>query len=254
MKIKFKIRTEIRVAIIMIMVIGLVAFADRNARQLQCRDIVIRLDNINENHFLDEADVLRMVEAGQGQLRNMTFDAIDFRDIEQRLRQQRNLKDAQVYNDFKGNLIVEASLRRPIARLAQEKGADAYLSEEGVVMSVSERYSSRVVVLSGPYVQKLFIEQQLSAAPLDQEIMQLLQFIRADSFWSVQVAEVHVLADGKVWLFPQVGNQVIAFGLPSDLEQKFFRLKVFYKEILPRKGWNKYDTVSLEYAGQVVAK
>jgi cell division protein FtsQ len=29
---------------------------------------------------------------------------------------------------------------------------------------------------------------------------------------------------------------------------------IFYKEILPTRGWNKYERVNVEYEGQVIAK
>lgn len=243
-----------RVALMLLLVAGLVAFADRNVRNQICRDIVVRLDNVHENHFLDESDVLRLVESGESRLRNRPFFEIGFSEIEERLERQRNLREAQVFHDFEGNLVVNVSLRRPMARLVQEQGSDAYLSEEGVIMPVSERYSSRVVVISGGYVRKAMLSKRIDQDETGRRIMELLRFIREDEFWNAQIAEVRIHESGKVDLYPQVGSQVIALGKPDDLEDKFFRLKVFFKEILPRQGWNRYTRVSLEYAGQVVAK
>jgi cell division protein FtsQ len=36
---------------------------------------------------------------------------------------------------------------------------------------------------------------------------------------------------------------LIDFGKPVDIEEKFRNLKIFYKEILPTKGWNSYESV-----------
>lgn len=254
MKNKFRIGNGLRVALILLLVAGLVAFADRKVRTHTCKDIVVELDNIQENHFLDEADVLRLVESGPDRLRNRPFDEIDYGSIEERLERQRNLQDAQVFHDFKGNLVVHVELRRPMARLVQEKGADAYLSEDGVVMPVSERYSSRVIIISGAYAQKTIVGQRIGADDYGKQILDLLRFIREDEFWRAQISEIRIHESGKLDLYPQVGSQVIALGKPDQLEDKFFRLKVFFKEILPRQGWNKYRRVSLEYAGQVIAK
>jgi cell division protein FtsQ len=73
-------------------------------------------------------------------------------------------------------------------------------------------------------------------------------------FWSAQVAQIDINGKGRAVLFPQVGDETIEFGKPEDLETKFRKLKIFYKEILPRVGWNKYDRINVEYEGQVVAE
>ncbi|MEJ0057825.1 MAG: hypothetical protein WDN75_20560 [Bacteroidota bacterium] len=58
-----------------------------------------------------------------------------------------------LYGDHKGNLIVSVELRRPIARIVQEDAPDAYISEEGIIMSVSEKFTSRVMIISGRFVK-----------------------------------------------------------------------------------------------------
>jgi len=58
----------------------------------------------------------------------------------------------------------------------------------------------------------------------------------------------------QITIFPQVGNERIEFGKPQNIEVKFRKLMIFYKEILPRMGWDKYNRVNLEYEGQIVAE
>lgn len=254
MKIKINIRQEIRVVVSLAIVSALVAFADRNLKHNTCRDIIVRLDNVRENHFVDEADVLRMVEQTPGKIRAEQFSLIDYRGIEQNLEKHRNLKRADVYNDFKGNLVVQVALRRPVARLVQEQGPDAYLSEEGVVMPVSERYSSRVLAISGTFVNKALQIQDLNGDAFGAQLLELVRYIHEDEFWSAQIAEIQVLENGKLLLYPQVTSQVVKFGKPENIDEKFLKLRVFYKKILPARGWTRYESVNLEYEGQVVAK
>ena len=49
-------------------------------------------------------------------------------------------------------------------------------------------------------------------------------------------------------------GQLIEFGKPDNVEVKFKKLMVFYKEILPTRGWTRYERVNLEYEGQVIAE
>jgi cell division protein FtsQ len=254
MKIKFSIRNEFKVAAGLVTVMVLVGFADRNLRHNTCKDIVVTLENVRENHFLDEADVLRMVETIPGEVRAKQFSVIDFREIEERLKSHRNFREVQLFNDLKGNLVVNVSLRRPVARLVQESGPDAYLSEEGLVIPVSDRYSSRVVVLSGSMVSKIILDQDLNKTEYGRGLKAILDYINKDSFLKKQVAEIELNSDGTLNLLPQIGSQTIEFGKPENPEDKFLKLKVFYKNILPERGWNKYRRVNLEFENQVIAE
>jgi cell division protein FtsQ len=254
MKIKFSIRNEFKVAAGLIMVMILVGFADRNLRHNTCKDIVVTLENVRENHFLDEADVLRMVETIPGEVRAKQFSVIDFREIEERLKSHRNFREVQLFNDLKGNLVVNVSLRRPVARLVQESGPDAYLSEEGLVIPVSDRYSSRVVILSGSMVSQVILDQDLNKTEYGRGLKAMLDYINEDAFLKKQIAEIELKSDHTLNLLPQIGSQTIEFGKPENLEAKFLKLKVFYKNILPERGWNKYRRVNLEFENQVIAE
>lgn len=254
MKIKFSIRNEIKMAAGLVTVMVLVGFADRNLRHNTCKDIVVTLENVRENHFLDEADVLRMVETIPGEVRTQQFSSIDFREIEERLKTHRNFREVQLFNDLKGNLVVNVSLRRPVARLVQESGPDAYLSEEGLVMPVSDRYSTRVLILSGSGIRKIMLDQDLNKTDYGKNLKSILDFIKKDDFLRKQIAEIELNADGTINLLPQIGSQTIEFGKPENPEHKFLKLKVFYKTILPERGWNKYRRVNLEFENQVIAE
>ena len=39
----------------------------------------------------------------------------------------------------------------------------------------------------------------------------------------------------------------------EDIENKFEKLKLFYREVMPAKGWETYDTISVKWSHQVVA-
>jgi cell division protein FtsQ len=39
-----------------------------------------------------------------------------------------------------------------------------------------------------------------------------------------------------------------------DIEAKFKKIKIFYKEILPAKGWDTYRKVSVKYRNQIICE
>jgi cell division protein FtsQ len=70
----------------------------------------------------------------------------------------------------------------------------------------------------------------------------------------MQIAQIDVNSQGKIVMIPQVGGQRLEFGRADDVEHKFKRLEIFFKEIMPTKGWNTYSRVNVEYKDQIICE
>ena len=253
MKLKLNIRKEVQVSMAILGLSFLIAFSERKQGGSVCKNISVELDNLNENHFLDEADILQLVEGSGQPVKGIGIDRINLKDIEKKLKFDKHILNAELFGDLKGNLIVNVELRRPIARVVQNDAPDAYIAEDGVIMPVSEKYTSRVVLVSG-YVKGLLESQDLNKSEEGKQLLEMIEYISADKFWKAQVAQLDLDKTGKIIIFPQVTGQRVEFGKPENVEAKFKKLMVFYKEILPTRGWTRYERVNLEYEGQVVAE
>ena len=97
-------------------------------------------------------------------------------------------------------------------------------------------------------------EKNLSESKYGKQVYDLLTFIENDKFWKAQIAHIFIKKDGEIEMYPQVTKQVVEFGHPEDLERKFSKLMTFYKEILPKKGWNTYDRVNLKFENQIICE
>lgn len=254
MKWSLNIRKEIKVAVALLAISFLIAFSERKQGGAVCNNVSIEIDNLHENHFIDEADVMRLVEGSGQTVKGVAIDRIDLKSIEKKIKYDKHILDAELFGDLKGNLIVNVELRRPIARIVQNDAPDAYIAEDGVIMPVSEKYTSRVVLISGGYVKRLLESEDLNKTEEGKQILGLIEFINADDFWRAQVAQLDIASNGKITIYPQVTGQRVEFGKPEDIENKFKKLMIFYKEILPTRGWTKYERVNLEYEGQIIAE
>lgn len=250
---KFNIRKEIKIGMVLLGLSFLIAFAERKQGGSVCKNISVEINNLNENHFLDEVDVLQLVEGSGETIKGIGIDRINLKQIEKKLKYDKHILDAELFGDLKGNLIVNVELRRPIARIVQKDAPDAYIAEDGVIMPVSEKYTSRVVLISG-YVKPLLESEDLNKTEEGKQLMEMIEYVNADRFWSAQVAQLDIERDGKINIFPQVTGQRVEFGRAENIETKFKKLMIFYKEILPIRGWTKYERVNLEYEGQVIAE
>ncbi|QLH34173.1 MAG: hypothetical protein HWD62_18835 [Cyclobacteriaceae bacterium] len=82
----------------------------------------------------------------------------------------------------------------------------------------------------------------------------MIAFIQHDKFWKAQVAQLDMNSRGEITILPQVTGQLVEFGSAVDFENKFRKLMIFYKEILPTRGWTRYKRINLEYDGQIIAE
>jgi len=254
MKFKFSLKRELKIVAAIIIVGGIIAFTERKQSNISVKDISIKIENLQENHFLDEGDIIDLMQLNKENLAGTSMDAINLKSIEKKIKRQPFIKNANLYSDLKGNLVVRAELRRPIARIVRNDGPDGYIAEDGTIMPVSEKFTSRVILVSGSYVREMLEQSNMNAKEESRQILDLINKIRAEEFWNAQIAQLDIDNKTRVTLYPQVGDERIEFGKPNDLEIKFRKLMIFYKEILPRTGWNKYNRVNLEYEGQIVTE
>jgi cell division protein FtsQ len=254
MKYKYNIRREVKIITAILIVGGIIAFTERRQGGASIKDITIKIKNAHENHFLDEDDVVRLMELKIDNLKGASLDRVNMKEVEKKIRRHPFIKDAQLYSDLKGNLVVSAEIRRPIARVVRNDGPDGYIAEDGTVMPVSDKFTSRVILISGTYVREMLKQNNLKTTEEGQQLITLINRIREDEFWSAQVAQLDIDSKMRITIYPQVGDERIEFGRPNDLDTKLKKLMIFYKEILPRMGWNKYERVNLEYEGQIVAE
>jgi cell division protein FtsQ len=254
MKFKFNLRREVKIITAVVIVAGIIAFTERRQGSTTITDITIKMVNINDNHFLEEDDIADLMQLDKENLKGASLAQVNLKDVEDRIRRETFIRDAQLYSDLKGNLVVRAELRRPRARLVRKDGPDGYIAEDGTIMHVSDKFTPRVMLLSGAYVDRLIKEENINETEEGANLATLLETIREHEFWSAQVAQLDIDKKMRITIYPQVGDERIEFGVPTDIDEKLRKLMIFYKEILPRVGWGKYERINLEYEGQIVTE
>ena len=242
----------IRTLFYSLLLVALLCFIEYRRQQRVCQRVIIDIAQVDEHHFINQQDIHRLITRGEtSQLVGTQLSAVDLKALEDVVGAHHYVKEANVYYDLKGNITVEATQNRPIARILRDQGPDAYLGGDGQYLPLSDRYTARVLLISGTYVPTL-MQTTIERDTLGTKILKLVQFIEQDEFLRAQIAQIDIDRQGEVTLYPQVGKQQIAFGQPENISEKFYKLALFYEQILPRKGWNAYKKVNLTYQNQIV--
>lgn len=251
---KFKIKRTYKIIFSCLMIFLLIGLVEKNHGEKFVQQIVITVEQQYDNFFVDRSDIHKLITNDNAiNVIGKAMNEIDLKEIEERIKTNRFVKSVDVYKDLKGALIVNIEQRKPIARVISNTGPDSYISESGVILPTSDKYTARVVLVSGKNVDQL-TKEDLSIDEENESLLKVLQYINGNTFWRAQVAQIEIDKKDEITIYPQVGRQVISFGTSENFEVKFRNLKIFFKKILPQKGWNHYKRVNIKYNNQIVCE
>ena len=222
-----------------------------------CSEYIISTRGVAEDKcFLSKADIAKILKAAvKGEIKGQAKSSFNLLDMEALLEDNVWVKDAQLYFDSKDVLHVIIAERKPVARIFTVKGKTFYIDDEEKGIPISANLSTRVPVFTGVPDKE---DRRKKDSLLLLHIKNTAQFIKDNPFWRSQVAQVDVVlsdvnGDYEFDMVPLIGNHLVKLGDGEDLKEKFNRLFIFYKEVLSRTGFDKYKTVDVRFAGQVVA-
>lgn len=87
-----------------------------------------------------------------------------------------------------------------------------------------------------------------------QPLHDFVLFLKENEFWSNEITQIHIRNNGDVELVPRIGDHTILLGSFENYEKKLKNVRTFYEEVLPKKGWNAYRTISVKFNGQVIGE
>jgi len=121
-----------------------------------------------------------------------------------------------------------------------------------VKIPLSDNLTARVIAANG-YIDEIFGSKvDTLHTEIAKQILKTANYISRDSLWSAQIAQIYVNQDHQIELIPRVGTNRIMLGNADSLESKFANLLTFYKKAMPQVGWDRYKSINIKYANQVV--
>jgi cell division protein FtsQ len=243
---KFLIAASCSVAIAGISL--LLVAANRVKREHVCKELLISIKGSGETFYIQKADIIRQIQrATNGGLIQKPVVSIDLHKIEQSLKSNAWIKEAQLFFDTNDNLNISVKEREPIARVYSED-ASFYIDSSGQEMPLIENAIARVPVILGYPVHKhdKTVEALLSG------VKKVSTYIYTHPFWNSQIGEIIITDQKKFELVPVIGDQSIKIGNAENLDGKFNNLLVFYKQVLSKTGLNRYKAIDVEFNGQII--
>ena len=214
------------------------------------KSVAVHLKNDKKYHFIQEQQILDLAITDRGvDVEHTPIPLLNLHGMEQAIKADPWVAGAQVYVDNEKVLQVYVTQRIPVARIFQQDSKSYYLDTTLSIMPLSASNIYYTTVITN--VPEL--KNDSASWALRKNIITLVRTIQADTFWNAQVAEVEVDSLGQFELLPILGDQKILFGDAVNIREKLANLFSFYKNVLNRIGWDKYDVLDVRFAGQVVA-
>ncbi|MFZ5553725.1 MAG: cell division protein FtsQ/DivIB [Bacteroidota bacterium] len=238
----------------------LLGFVSNSQGNTECKKVEIHVDYSNGMYFITKEDIEERMKRNHLYPIGLKMSDIDIAGIEENITKLAEIEKAEVYKTIDGTVGVRIAQRKPIVRIINLNGRNFYLDEKGYQMPVSGNYSPRVIVVNGyisePEVdisaEEIAFDTTLRKSFKTDDVYKMAKFISNDPFWSAQVQEIYFNRYGEMELVPVVGDHRIVFGDTEMMEEKFNKLKLFYREGIKKTGWNQYDTINLKYKNQIV--
>jgi len=228
----------------------LMSFIEAKKAGVFCKEVKIYIPG--SQYFIDKEEVDNILRIHKHQLVGRNIESINLHNLENRLRANPFIESAMVYADMDGVIRVEISQRQPVLRIMNQFDQNYYIDQHGLKIPLSPNFTAKVLAANG-YIDEVFGNKvDTLHTDLARQVYKTADFINRDSLWSAQIAQIYVDQDHQIELIPRVGNNRIMLGNADSLESKFANLLVFYKKAMPQVGWDRYKTINIKYANQVV--
>ncbi len=235
----------------------LLGFANQRHQSMTCRSFDVKIDYLSDNKLVSEDEVRSIVNSIQDSVIHQACNEIKIKTIEDKLRENPFMGEANAYLNLKGDLNIRIKQRIPQVRIIDRRNNAYYIDREGNVFQNTGFKAARVLVASGDIPVPVFDEGE-NILPLDslnlpviRDIFELSGLINEDEFLKAQIDQIYIRGD-EIEMAPKIGRHYIEFGSMANAAEKLENLKAFYTRGLSNKDWNQYKKISLKFKNQIV--
>lgn len=241
-----KIILKILQIIAFVALLGGLAFdffwANTESDNIKCNEMRVDILNDDSVAFISVGSLHAMLYSAGIHPEGKTVASINLDSIEKTINRSEYIENAECFMMKNGDVHIHASQLIPVLRVFS-RGQSFYVNREGKKMHTKSSIHTDVPVVYG----------QFNDPAEALVVMPIVQYVNTDAALAKLVTMYSVKDNRNIFIIPSIYGHVVNFGDTTNIENKFAKLKQFYREVMPIKGWNTYDTISLKWNHQVVA-
>lgn len=217
-------------------------WSDFAGREEKCRGIVVNVeDNGDSLKFVTRDFVLSEVKRLGLEVAGKPLSGVDTKRIEDIFAGQYYVERVQCYKRSDNSVQLDVVPVKPLLRVFDKTGS-YYINRAG----------KRVPSISGIFADVPVARGNFDKKFTPARLLPLVDCLAADTLRNL-VSAIEVADSANIFIVPNIVGHVVNIGSLDNLDVKFGKLMRMYKEVLPVKGRNVYDTINLKWDNQVVA-
>ncbi len=233
--------------VLCLMLLGYVAFAfafvhEENAKRI-CPGIDLRIIGNTLPESVLKQGVNSQLAKYDKQLKGAPIEKIDLKGLEDYLSAFSNFESVECSFNPDSRLRITITPIKAEVRVFTDKGRSFYINRYGKRIKADAEFFIDVPVLIAPEKYDDCIPSALS----------VIRYTGADPELSPLIAAYKIDGPGDLIIIPRLQGHVINFGDSTRLDEKKAAILAAYRNVLPAKGWNTYDTISVKFKSQIVA-
>lgn len=228
--------------VLLALLIGGTFWARSKSRDEVCNEVKVEIENNEGTTFVTANYVIEELERKHIIVKNKPVWQINVEEIEKVLSQSQYIEEVECMFVNGGCLKIKVSQIVPVMRIF-DRGKPYYINKQGKHMIADANCNIDVPVVQGHFTK--------SFTPM--RLMPLIEYVEKDSALKALVTMYCINDTNNIILVPSIKGHVINIGSCSNFESKFRKLKLFYNKVMPVKGWEYYDTISVKWDHQIVA-
>lgn len=234
----------ISTALVAIYLIGSFFWSEAAGRNAVCSGVVVNVQNANDSlKFITDRFILNEIKRLGFNPKGKRLSSVDTQSIEASLAKQYYLESASCYKCPDNRVQIDVVPVNPVMRVFDSVGGTYYINRSGKHVPASDGFHLDVPVVCGHFTKKF--------APT--ALLPLIDYIKAHPEVDAFISAIDAKDANNVYIIPNVAGHVVNLGSIDRLDAKFGKLMRFYREVMPVKGWDVYDTISLKWHDQIVA-
>lgn len=232
--------------IILLFIMGYVTWvtvwAHDMARRDVCMGFVVEVDGQGKMDSIVRTGLEKELKEYPRRIAGTPMLELDAAGIEKHLKGMNLFEEVNCMVTSDNRLLVRAQPMIPVMRVfAGNKSY--YINRTGKYIEALPEFYTDVPVVSGNFTKKFTPEK----------VIPLVREIENNDFLRSVTGMVYAENENNLMIVPRIRGHIVNMGDVSRLKEKGEMLKLFYRKVMPKKGWNEYDTISVKYKGQIVA-
>ena len=220
-----------------------ILWAQAREGNMLCQRLTVEIMNSDSTQFVTERGVQTALAESGIKVLGRPMRQIDASHIEHVLGQSDYLENVECVKAKDGEIIIRATQLVPVLRVFDADNVSYYVNAAGKRMNATSTFHSDVPVVQGHFTD---------AYPATR-LLPLVRYVENDTLLRSLVSMYTMRDSNNIFITTNIVGHVVNMGPVKDYANKLEKLKLFYQQVMPAKGWDTYDTISVKWSHQVVA-